>query len=449
MPSLGNLLLDRCLSPANSWVVVFKSLQTIHHLMCYGNERFSQYLASAPDVGLSSIARSFVDKTNTPGGTEMSVFVRRYASYILARIASYRSQGYDFAKVKRSAPKEAPKPHPQASSFKAPSAGTTPVLRDLPLNQILEVLPRLQAQVDCLLDFNATENDLKNGVIRGAFLLLFRDLVRLFASFNDCIISLLEKFFSLKDIKVARQSFTSYVDFTERMDRIEEFLKIAEAIGVEKGEIPDLAHAPATLLNHMEGHCLVLEGKDPTEVLNRPPPVKKVKPPPVVPPAPAPSATAFNPFAAAPPEATGGVNPFAAVPTHAAPPPIPASPFAAIPPQAAAPPPIPASPFAAIPPQAAAPPPIPASPFAAIPPQAVPPPTSTSPFAAIPPQPVSTSPFAPVAAAAAPPIPPAPVNFVPQVVQEAVAAPAVEQQQPTTTTTTETSQEPASFNPFM
>ena len=390
MPSLGNLLLDRCLSPANSWVVVFKSLQTMHHLMCYGNERFSQYLASAPDVGLTSVARSFVDKTNTPGGTEMSVFVRRYASYILARISSYRSQGYDFAKVKRSAPKEV-KPHPQASSFKAPSTGNTPVLRDLPLNQILEVLPKLQTQVDSLLDFNATENDLKNGVIRGAFLLLFRDLVRLFASFNDCIISLLEKFFALKEVKVARQSFTSYVDFTERMDRIEEFLKVAEAIGVEKGEIPDLAHAPATLLNHMEGHCLVLEGKDPTEVLNRPPPVKKVKPPPVIPPAPTASATPFNPFAAAPDMATGapsaaGMNPFAAIPTQ----PVP--------------------------------------------------------------QPASTSPFAPVVQQAPPPpIPPAPVNFVPQVVPEAVVAPVVEQPPQPTTTTTEAPQEPpsASFNPFM
>jgi hypothetical protein len=31
----------------------------------------------------------------------MAPFVRRYACYVLARISSYRSVGYDFAKVKR------------------------------------------------------------------------------------------------------------------------------------------------------------------------------------------------------------------------------------------------------------------------------------------------------------------------------------------------------------
>ena len=36
IPTLANLLLERTLNP--SWVVVYKSLITIHHLMCYGNE---------------------------------------------------------------------------------------------------------------------------------------------------------------------------------------------------------------------------------------------------------------------------------------------------------------------------------------------------------------------------------------------------------------------------
>lgn len=36
IPQLANLLIER--SQNASWVVVFKSLITGHHLMCYGNE---------------------------------------------------------------------------------------------------------------------------------------------------------------------------------------------------------------------------------------------------------------------------------------------------------------------------------------------------------------------------------------------------------------------------
>ncbi len=36
IPTLANLLLERTQNP--NWIVVFKSLVTIHHMMCYGNE---------------------------------------------------------------------------------------------------------------------------------------------------------------------------------------------------------------------------------------------------------------------------------------------------------------------------------------------------------------------------------------------------------------------------
>ncbi len=36
IPTLANLLLERTQNP--NWIVVFKSLVTIHHMMCYGHE---------------------------------------------------------------------------------------------------------------------------------------------------------------------------------------------------------------------------------------------------------------------------------------------------------------------------------------------------------------------------------------------------------------------------
>lgn len=57
--------------------------------------------------------------------------------------------------------------------------------------KLLKTLPVLQAQLDALLEFDCTANDLTNGVINMAFMLLFRDLIRLFACYNDGIINLL------------------------------------------------------------------------------------------------------------------------------------------------------------------------------------------------------------------------------------------------------------------
>ena len=59
--------------------------------------------------------------------------------------------------------------------------------------KLIKTLPTLQNQIDALLDFDVTTNDLNNGVINASFMLLFRDLIRLFACYNDGIINLLGK----------------------------------------------------------------------------------------------------------------------------------------------------------------------------------------------------------------------------------------------------------------
>lgn len=64
-------------------------------------------------------------------------------------------------------------------------------LRTMNAEKLLKTLPVLQAQLDSLLEFDCTANDLTNGVINMAFMLLFRDLIRLFACYNDGIINLL------------------------------------------------------------------------------------------------------------------------------------------------------------------------------------------------------------------------------------------------------------------
>uniref|UniRef100_A0A8C9FIX8 Phosphatidylinositol binding clathrin assembly protein n=1 Tax=Pavo cristatus TaxID=9049 RepID=A0A8C9FIX8_PAVCR len=62
IPQLADSLFERTTN--SSWVVVFKSLITTHHLMVYGNERFIQYLASRNTLFNLS---NFLDKSGLQG----------------------------------------------------------------------------------------------------------------------------------------------------------------------------------------------------------------------------------------------------------------------------------------------------------------------------------------------------------------------------------------------
>ncbi|KAL0109820.1 hypothetical protein PUN28_013468 [Cardiocondyla obscurior] len=239
IPQLANLLIER--SQNTNWTVVFKALITVHHMMCYGNERFTQYLASSNSTFQLN---NFLDKSGVQAGIrvgyDMSPFIRRYAKYLNEKALSYRTVAFDFCKVKR-----------------GKEDGT---LRIMNAEKLLKTLPVLQSQLDALLEFDCTANDLTNGVINMAFMLLFRDLIRLFACYNDGIINLLEKYFDMNK-KQCRDALDLYKKFLIRMDRVGEFLKVAENVGIDKGDIPDLTKAPSSLLDALEQHLASLEGK--------------------------------------------------------------------------------------------------------------------------------------------------------------------------------------------
>lgn len=65
------------------------------------------------------------------------------------------------------------------------------LLRTMNAEKLLKTIPVLQNQLGALLEFDCSANDLTNGIINMSFMLLFRDLIRLFACYNDAIINLL------------------------------------------------------------------------------------------------------------------------------------------------------------------------------------------------------------------------------------------------------------------
>ena len=83
-------------------------------------------------------------------------------------------------------------------------------LRQMSSEKLIKTLPTLQNQIDALLDFDVTTNDLNNGVINAAFMLLFRDLIRLFACYNDGIINLLGKPWYICIICIKMHTYSFY-----------------------------------------------------------------------------------------------------------------------------------------------------------------------------------------------------------------------------------------------
>uniref|UniRef100_A0A8C7ZBM6 Phosphatidylinositol-binding clathrin assembly protein n=1 Tax=Oryzias sinensis TaxID=183150 RepID=A0A8C7ZBM6_9TELE len=233
IPHLADTLLERTAS--NSWIVVFKALITTHHLMMYGNDRLMQYLASRNTL---FNLNNFLDKAALQG-YNMSTFIRRYSCYLNEKAMSYRLAAMDFTKMKR---------------------GADGVMRTMNTEKLIKTLPIIQNQLDALLDFQPNSNELTNGVINTAFMLLFKDSIRLFAAYNEGIINMLEKYFDMKKNQ-CKEALEIYKTFLNRMTKLSEFLKVAERVGIDQGDSPDLTQAPSSLLEALEQHLASLEGR--------------------------------------------------------------------------------------------------------------------------------------------------------------------------------------------
>ncbi|TKS75971.1 AP180 91 kDa synaptosomal-associated protein Clathrin coat-associated protein [Collichthys lucidus] len=212
IPQMADTLFERATNA--SWVVVFKALVTTHHMCVHGNERFIQYLASRTSLFNLS---NFIDKTGSHG-YDMSTFIRRYGRYLNEKAFAYRQMAFDFTRVKK---------------------GAEGVMRTMTTEKLLKGMPVLQTQIDTLLEFDVHPKELNNGIINAAFLLLFKDLVKLFASYNDGIINLLEKYFKMKKSD-CKEALEIYKRFLTRVTKIGEFMKLAETVGVDKNDIPDI-----------------------------------------------------------------------------------------------------------------------------------------------------------------------------------------------------------------
>ncbi|XP_006171134.1 phosphatidylinositol-binding clathrin assembly protein-like [Tupaia chinensis] len=231
---LANILSEK--TGSSSWVVVFKALVTVHHLMVYGDERFIQHLSSRNSL---FTLHNFMDNSVIEGYT-MSTFIRRYSRYLNEKSLAYRMIASDITKSKR---------------------GTDGVMRTMNIRELLNTLRVIQTQFDALLKFNANPDELTNGVIHAAFMLLFKDSLRLFAAYNEGILNLLDKYFDMRKNQ-CEESLDIYMKFLGRTTKLAQFLKVAEQVGIDQKNIPYVTQAPHSLLEALKQHLASLEEKN-------------------------------------------------------------------------------------------------------------------------------------------------------------------------------------------
>lgn len=244
MQQLTTLLLERM--NHSNWTVAYKALITVHYLMSYGSEKFTQNLVASNNHSF----QVNVDRLDAKG-SGMSLFIKRYSNYINQKTQSFKTLTLDLCRTTKPTT-------PTASSQDENSNHSHYSLRTMPIERLLETLPVIQRQLEALLDFGCTAEELNNSIITASFTLLFHDAIRLFAGYNDGIINLSEKYFDLNK-KMCREAFEAYKKFLACSDRLANFLKVAEAINLNNGDLPDFKRAPSSLLDAFEKHLISLE----------------------------------------------------------------------------------------------------------------------------------------------------------------------------------------------
>lgn len=295
------------------WSIAFKSIITIHYLMTYGNEKFIQNLASST-VNNRAIERlcHHVDRSSNLA-YRMSVFLRRYSRYISSKIQTYRTLGMDFCRINqfqlsnksgidnqilatngqqrestntsyyyynannqqhqnsnnniiinKSGNNRTQEPSYYVCQDDSPnelSNNPTLRLRSMPIDQLLKIIPIIQTQFDSLLAFDASADDLCNGIINAAFTMLYKDFVKLYIIYQVAIIRLIELYFSNNILRRAREMLELYRKFLIRMDKVSDFLPVVELVGMDKSDLPNLSRAPGLPLKMFEKHIDMLGQK--------------------------------------------------------------------------------------------------------------------------------------------------------------------------------------------
>ncbi|KAG0212479.1 hypothetical protein BGX28_006246 [Mortierella sp. GBA30] len=232
--------------------ISFKSLLVIHLLTRSeaGNDVLS---FCASQRGILSAAYK--------GGANSghSATIRTYAAYLIEKVHVYGEL--------------------QRDPVRTGVQGRDGYLRTLPLSKgLLHHVACLQKQIGALLNCKFYVDELSNEVTIGAFALLVQDLLRLFQAMNEGVINILQHYFEMTKDQ-ARLGLQIYKTFAEQTTKAMDYFSVAKRMeGVIHITIPQLKHAPLSLVRTLEDYLTSPDFEDEQQLASKPKDVPTSKP---------------------------------------------------------------------------------------------------------------------------------------------------------------------------
>jgi phosphatidylinositol-binding clathrin assembly protein len=224
-----------------SWTIVFKSLIVVHILIRRGiNDKVLSHLVKYP--GLLNVS-GFKDKSGIHGA-EQYKNIHSYAIYLEEKVAVYRELKVDFTKVTKE------------------GGGR---LKQLTVAKgLLREVNTLQRQLGTLLNCKFYLDEINNEITLYAFSLLVKDLLVMYRSINEGVISVLDQYFEMSKID-AKNALQIYKTFVKQTEKVVDYLGAAKKIqGRLDVDIPNLKHAPTSMTVALEDYV-----NDPDFEINR------------------------------------------------------------------------------------------------------------------------------------------------------------------------------------
>lgn len=214
------------------WIVVMKTLAVFHRILKESKPHFISELRYRSSI---FNMRRFDDMTSVEAHNQ-SLFIRKYSQYLEEKVLVFKICNIEFEKD----------PH---------------VTKSFTTEESLEKIPRLQSQMNALLNCRASKDHINNQIVAHAFTLLLKDSFKLYTALNEAIIALLESYFNLS-LENAEKAIDIYKLFTRETDGINQFFEISRKFS--RSDIPELQHAPTTLIDALQNYIDELKsGKNP------------------------------------------------------------------------------------------------------------------------------------------------------------------------------------------
>lgn len=208
-----------------AWTTVYKALCVVHLMIQQGEKYVTlEYLADNMEFfELRKISHS------TKWNNEDMKALDRYNQYLKLKCKEFVDLHVDYVK----------------DGFPSMSSQNHSSVR-----RRLDHVDSLEIQIRALIKNRYSVVDLQNELLYYAFKLLVTDLLALYNTLNEGVISLLETFFEL-DKSEAKRTLELYKNFVDLTTYVVKYLKTGKAVGLK---IPVIKHITTKLIKSLEDH---------------------------------------------------------------------------------------------------------------------------------------------------------------------------------------------------